>query len=118
MVLVFLITKNKTDGWCYTEGGECIVVLVGNKCDLNEKRAVTVEEGKEFAQKNEIFFMETSALASVNIDQVFNVLLDHMKNDSAMYYPELQSNSVNLLGSSAPLAGMALTNTQSKSCCG
>jgi hypothetical protein len=28
------------------------VVLVGHKCDLNEKRKITSEQGKEFANKN------------------------------------------------------------------
>lgn len=46
-------------------------ILVGNKCDLDHKRQVTKEQGKELADKYGIKFMETSAKETVNIDQLF-----------------------------------------------
>lgn len=46
------------------------IVLVGNKTDLAGKRVVTYEEGVEFAQKNELIFLETSAKTAYNIDLV------------------------------------------------
>jgi GTPase SAR1 family protein len=49
-----------------------VVILVGNKCDLgDESRQVEKEEGKEFAEKEGLCFMETSALNNVNVEQVF-----------------------------------------------
>nr|XP_019596505.1 PREDICTED: ras-related protein Rab-17 isoform X1 [Rhinolophus sinicus] len=41
--------------------GEVVVMLVGNKVDLGEKREVTFEDGKEFAERQNLLFMETSA---------------------------------------------------------
>jgi len=38
------------------------VILVGNKCDLEDSRAVTTEEAAKFAEANTIKYMETSAL--------------------------------------------------------
>ena len=35
-------------------------ILIGNKCDLEEKRAVTYQEGKDFADSNGMKFIETS----------------------------------------------------------
>jgi len=46
-------------------------ILVGNKCDLDHKRTITNEQGKELASKYGINFMETSAKETVNIDELF-----------------------------------------------
>jgi Ras-related protein Rab-1A len=46
-------------------------VLVGNKSDLEQKRAVSVEQGKEFAKKYNIEFIETSAKDAFNINDLF-----------------------------------------------
>ncbi len=45
--------------------------LVGNKCDLESKRVVTYEQGKELAKQYNIQFLETSAKDTVNIDELF-----------------------------------------------
>ena len=37
------------------------ILLVGNKCDLDAKRAVAKEEGKEFADANGLLYVETSS---------------------------------------------------------
>jgi len=48
---------------------EIVVILVGNKLDLNEQRCVTVEEGKALAAKENMFFIETSAKDAINIEK-------------------------------------------------
>ncbi|KMZ61497.1 Ras-related protein RABA1i [Zostera marina] len=52
-----------------------VIILVGNKADLHDLRAVTTEEADAFAKKENIFFMETSALKSTNVCDSFNELL-------------------------------------------
>lgn len=47
------------------------IMLVGNKTDLSQKRAVSVEEGEEFAREHGLLFLETSAKTSVNVDEAF-----------------------------------------------
>jgi Ras-related protein Rab-1A len=46
-------------------------ILVGNKCDLDHKRQVSFEQGKELARQYNIKFLETSAKETVNIDELF-----------------------------------------------
>ena len=48
-----------------------IKLLIGNKCDLNNKRAVTYEEGRELGLQYNMPFIETSAKDSINIDHLF-----------------------------------------------
>jgi Ras-related protein Rab-1A len=45
--------------------------LVGNKCDLENKRQVTFDQGRELAKQYNISFLETSAKETVNIDELF-----------------------------------------------
>ena len=49
-------------------------MLVGNKSDLESKRAVLTTEGVELAQEYGIPFYETSAFMNVNVDDAFSVL--------------------------------------------
>lgn len=46
-------------------------MLVGNKSDLRHMRAVKIEEAASFAEKNNIAFIETSALDSNNVELSF-----------------------------------------------
>ena len=46
-------------------------ILVGNKTDLEDKRQVTYEEGKEFAAEHDMLFFETSAKNGTNVKEVF-----------------------------------------------
>ncbi len=48
-----------------------IKFLVGNKCDLESKRQVTYDQGKELAKHYGIQFLETSAKDIINIDELF-----------------------------------------------
>ena len=48
-----------------------LLILVGNKADLEDKRQVTYEEGSIFAEKNGMLFFETSAKNGKNIEEIF-----------------------------------------------
>ena len=55
---------------------DIIIMLVGNKTDLVENREVSLAEGEEFAQKNELAFMETSALDGNNVATAFDTTIN------------------------------------------
>lgn len=52
-------------------GNDVIIVLVGNKTDLNDKREVTTAQGEEEAKKNNLMFIETSAKVGHNVKALF-----------------------------------------------
>jgi len=54
-------------------------LLVGNKCDLEGKRVVSTEQGKEFADGLGIEFLETSAKTSTNVEQAFLTMASQIK---------------------------------------
>lgn len=54
---------------------EILIMLVGNKTDLEHLRTVTTEEGKSFAEENTLSFIETSALNSMNVEKAFQTIL-------------------------------------------
>lgn len=49
-----------------------VIALVGNKLDLDSKRAVSEEEAIAYAEENSLLFMEASAKAGTNVNEVFN----------------------------------------------
>eukprot|EP00250_Pteridium_aquilinum_P004436 c14648_g1_i1 orf=385-1050(+) len=52
-----------------------VIMLVGNKTDLGTLRAVSTEDAKEFAEKEGLFFLETSALEATNVESAFYTVL-------------------------------------------
>ncbi|KAG6388321.1 hypothetical protein SASPL_149746 [Salvia splendens] len=58
-------------------------LLVGNKCDLAENRAVPYETAKAFADEIGIPFMETSAKNATNVEQAFMAMSADIKNRMA-----------------------------------
>ena len=49
-------------------------MILGNKCDLSESRVVSKERGQLLADEHSIKFMETSAKASINVEEVLCVV--------------------------------------------
>ena len=54
-------------------------LLVGNKCDLEQNRQVSYEEGKAYADQLGIKFIETSAKNSVNVENAFFTMANEIK---------------------------------------
>lgn len=52
-----------------------VIMLVGNKSDLRHLREVPTEAAKEYAEKNALSFIETSALEATNVELAFQNIL-------------------------------------------
>eukprot|EP00294_Goniomonas_avonlea_P009576 CAMPEP_0114563544 /NCGR_PEP_ID=MMETSP0114-20121206/13172_1 /TAXON_ID=31324 /ORGANISM="Goniomonas sp, Strain m" /LENGTH=209 /DNA_ID=CAMNT_0001749409 /DNA_START=66 /DNA_END=695 /DNA_ORIENTATION=- len=47
------------------------IMLIGSKCDLEHRRAVSYEEGEQFAKDHNLVFLETSAKTAHNVEEAF-----------------------------------------------
>ncbi|KAF2965866.1 hypothetical protein GQX73_g7694 [Xylaria multiplex] len=54
-------------------------ILIGNKCDWEEKRVVSTEQGEALAKELGIPFLEVSAKSNINIDKAFYNLAADIK---------------------------------------
>ncbi|PSC69978.1 ras-related RABH1b [Micractinium conductrix] len=87
-------------------GSDVIIVLVGNKTDLVDKRQVSIEEGDAKARELAVMFIETSAKAGFNIKALFRKIaaaLPGMADMSANKQEDLVD--INLAPSTAAKAG-------------
>uniref|UniRef100_A0A1B8XUS9 small monomeric GTPase n=1 Tax=Xenopus tropicalis TaxID=8364 RepID=A0A1B8XUS9_XENTR len=67
-------------------------MLLGNKCDMENKRKVPKERGEKLAKEHGIRFFETSAKSSQNVDEAFNTLArDILMKISKRSPPELKT---------------------------
>ena len=54
------------------------IIIIGNKCDLEDQRQVTKEQGEEKAKNSEVAFMETNALSGENLDKAFEKMMNEV----------------------------------------
>ncbi|XP_062599593.1 ras-related protein Rab-11A-like [Saccostrea cucullata] len=113
VVMVYDIAKRVTfdnlDKWLkevrdFTDD-DVILLLVGNKTDLRHLRAVSSHEAQQYAEKNRMSFIETSALDTTHVETAFQTILSEiysmvsqksMKDDTGGFTltSELQSYDV------------------------
>lgn len=48
-----------------------VIALAGNKADMESKRKVQTEEAQQYAQDNDIIYLETSAKTALNVRELF-----------------------------------------------
>jgi len=70
-----IVSFNQTNKWIddvrAERGNDVIIMLVGNKTDLADKRQVSIDEGEKKAKELNVMFIETSAKAGYNVKQLF-----------------------------------------------
>lgn len=91
-----------------------IIVLVGNKTDLNDKREVTTQQGEDEAKKNNLMFVETSAKLGHNVKNLFKRIaqaLPGMEGSDNATQASSQSRLPPFTFLSAPYACLCGTNT-------
>eukprot|EP00252_Welwitschia_mirabilis_P028110 TRINITY_DN9996_c0_g1_i1.p1 TRINITY_DN9996_c0_g1~~TRINITY_DN9996_c0_g1_i1.p1 ORF type:complete len:217 (-),score=45.93 TRINITY_DN9996_c0_g1_i1:154-804(-) len=99
-----------------------VIMLVGNKCDLENLRAVPTEDAKEFAQKENLFFLETSALEATNVETAFLTVLTEIfkivNRKTLAANPEQSNGNPSLSGTKIVVPGQDNEIVpQKKNCC-
>ncbi|CAL2046350.1 unnamed protein product [Caenorhabditis brenneri] len=83
VMLVYDITDVKSfeniSKWMYNidenAKDNIVKMLIGNKCDLKDKRVISRDRGEEMAREYGISFHETSAKSNTNIDASFDGII-------------------------------------------
>jgi len=94
---------------------EMVLILVGNKKDLQTRRVVSYEEGQKFASENGLLFIETSAKTAENVEEAF-------ANVAKSVYTKVNQGTVDITSESCgvrmgPTAIANAANRSSKSGC-
>ncbi|KAG9132376.1 hypothetical protein Leryth_022425 [Lithospermum erythrorhizon] len=75
---------------------DIVIVLVGNKSDLNQSRQVEVEDGQSFAQLEGLSFLETSAKEKLNVEEAFLEMINKIYNVMSLKTLEAKSNELSM----------------------
>lgn len=78
-LLVYDVTRRDTfnhlTNWLedarHHSNSNMVIMLIGNKSDLDSRREVRKEEGEGFAREHGLIFMETSAKTAANVEEAF-----------------------------------------------
>ena len=87
-------------------------ILVGNKCDMENDRKVTTEQGKEFAAQYGMQFFETSAKNSTNVNEAFITMTKEVMKNTSKKGPAPKKD--NVVVTNAP-SGQSIKS--GKECC-
>ena len=87
-------------------------ILIGNKCDWEEKRAVSTEQGQALADELGIPFMEVSAKSNINVEKAFFSLASDIKKRIVDTQQPQQQQQQNV-----QVGGGAMSNLPGKNCC-
>lgn len=98
-----------------------VIMLIGNKSDLEDQRSVSTDDAKEFAQKEGLFFLETSAMQATNVDTAFITVLTEVfqiiNKKTLMSESQPDGNGPTLSGKKIIVPGPAQEIPKSKTCC-
>lgn len=99
-----------------------VVMLIGNKSDLEHRRQVSKEEGENFAKEHNLVFLETSAKTAANVEAAFVKTAEQIYGNiqSGVYDVNNESFGVKpgtpaIAGDSVPVAGG--NNGSKAGCC-
>ncbi|KAG2195661.1 ras family-domain-containing protein [Mucor mucedo] len=104
----FMNTSKWIDDVRAERGDDVIIVLVGNKSDLSDKREVTVEDAEKRSKELNVMFIETSAKAGHNVKSLFRKI--------AQSLPGIDGNGPNDHRDQMQKINLNTTETEASSC--
>lgn len=65
---------------CARKESNVPVIVIGNKCELEENRKVSKSEAQAYADENGFLFIETSAKCDINVNIAFELFAKHVSS--------------------------------------
>ena len=118
LILVYSISNEETfkniDVWLrqlndISDISKKPIIIVGNKSDLNESRAVTYEEGQSYAKSHGYHFYETSAKTGQNVKEAFYDIFEQLY--------ELLKGEIMDSKESIDYSSLKIKKVKKKNCC-
>ena len=109
ILLMYDISNKETfdaiTGWIESikevKGNDFPIELIGNKCDLIEKRVIQKEEGQKIADDNGFLFFETSNKDKINIEEsviaIINTIINKKRKDKNVKNDKIKLNNQNVV---------------------
>ncbi|KAL5232171.1 hypothetical protein ABZP36_030947 [Zizania latifolia] len=97
-----------------------VIMMVGNKSDLIHLRAVSEDEGKALAEKEGLFFLETSAMEAVNVEEAFQTIISEVYgivNKKALAAKEASATSAPLPSQGRTISIDSNAGNSKRACC-
>ena len=94
------------------------IIIIGNKCDLEDQRQVNKEQGEDKAKNYEVAFMETSALSGENLDKAFDKMINEVYKKC--HEEMIAEADIDIVGPSKDISldkTKPNTDAQKKKCC-
>ncbi|XP_044504681.1 ras-related protein Rab11C-like [Mangifera indica] len=125
-LLVYDITKRQTfdnvQRWLRElrdhADSNIVIMMAGNKSDLNHLRAVREEDGHSLAEKEGLSFLETSALEATNVEKAFQTILTeiyHIVSKKALAAQQAAASTA--IPGQGTTINVADSGTGKKGCC-
>ena len=100
---------------------DVVKMIVGNKCDMDDKRVVPVEKGQDVASHHGVPFIETSAKTNVNVTRAFHDItlriLEKQPEKKSSDANAAQANRANLAMLGSGGAGGSQASGYRPNCC-
>nr|ACO11580.1 Ras-related protein Rab-18 [Caligus rogercresseyi] len=120
-ILVYDVTSRESfsnvENWLneldtYTTNHDIVKMLVGNKCDLEDKRVVSKEEGQKCARKHRMMFIEASAKTREGVQLAFEELVENIIQTPELWEAANSAGGINVKSDNNNASG------DSQSCAG
>jgi len=93
------------------------IILVGNKCDLENERKIPKEKGEEKAKQLNIPFFETSALSNIKIEDTFTQIAENIYERTGGMKNEDDDDDIEIINENEKPVNLTPQPQEKKGCC-
>ena len=95
-----------------------VKILIGNKCDLEDKRVISYSQAKDFADSNGLKYVETSAKTNNNVTEAFSEIGKELMDASSKDKEFFANENKKTISISDKTMDLNSKNKNENGCCG